>query len=354
MTSKILLLLHPTVVTDQHIVEAVKQDIEKSNADYTLEQQIIDRVTKGAVVLNSNTYDKVVYINPNLDKSLPVTIIELIFDCLADEGRFSGDLPLDQLLDVLMTGFILEDNNSVWVKPKKEETVLLKKRENYTINKKETKKALPLFKKSDPSSPSALPIFKKLNEIDLTDSSAANSDEETSMKRKLEETKLTYFSESEEEEEDDEDEDNDLINEDDLIKESNSILLSNLIVPKACELPNGKKRRKACKDCTCGLKEQEEEADAKQRTAQDPILLRMVQSATAEAIKIEERLKSQPVKFKDEELAEIDFTVEGKSGGCGSCALGDAFRCDGCPYLGLPPFKPGEVITIDSLGEDFD
>ncbi|KAK6202468.1 cytokine-induced anti-apoptosis inhibitor 1, Fe-S biogenesis-domain-containing protein [Scheffersomyces amazonensis] len=338
--SRVLLLLHPTVVTDQHLVEQIKSQIASTHKNFALEQHIIDRVTRGDVELANNTYNEIVYVNPNdaAYQIIPASLMKLLYEVLTDEGVLSGDLPTDQNLDVLMTGFIVNDNK--WVKPKPIEVVTLKKKS--TTNSTAPLKKLPLFKKLD-------------NSVGLTDTSADEEDtEETqAMKRKLDETKLTYFSDDDSENEDDEDDG--IIDENDLIQESSNTGSSKLIVPRKCELPNGKRRRKACKDCTCGLKELEEAEENQQRSLQDSILGKMAQSATLEAIKIEERLKSKlnAVKFKDEDLAEIDFTVQGKTGGCGSCALGDAFRCDGCPYLGLPPFKPGEVITIDSLGEDF-
>ncbi|MCJ1379103.1 electron carrier [Xylographa soralifera] len=88
--------------------------------------------------------------------------------------------------------------------------------------------------------------------------------------------------------------------------------------------PTSGKRRRACKDCTCGLAQRIAAEDASKRSKADQSL----------------------AKLKASDLAEIDFTVQGKVGSCGNCALGDAFRCDGCPYVGLPAFKPGEEVRL--------
>lgn len=102
-------------------------------------------------------------------------------------------------------------------------------------------------------------------------------------------------------------------------------IITNKTSAPECQ-PKPGKRRRACKDCTCGLAERMNAEDQARRDAAD---------ATLNAMKL-----------KPDELAEVDFTVEGKTGSCGNCSLGDAFRCDGCPYIGLPPFKPGEEVTL--------
>nr|CAG4642105.1 EOG090X0FGQ [Eurycercus lamellatus] len=88
---------------------------------------------------------------------------------------------------------------------------------------------------------------------------------------------------------------NDLLDEDDFIKPEAGSL-------KVCGTTG---KRKACKDCSCGL---------------------------AEELESEGVDKAAPIKTA--------------TSSCGSCYLGDAFRCASCPYLGMPAFKPGEKIQL--------
>mmetsp|Transcript_58859 Transcript_58859/g.137033 ORF Transcript_58859/g.137033 Transcript_58859/m.137033 type:complete len:281 (+) Transcript_58859:88-930(+) len=67
---------------------------------------------------------------------------------------------------------------------------------------------------------------------------------------------------------------------------------------------------KACANCTCGRKELEDKVGAE------------------EAKKRLEQGKERSA--------------------CGSCYLGDAFRCESCPYRGLPAFKPGTKVELSS------
>lgn len=336
--SSVLVLLHPTVVTDEALVDATKQRVAAQHPGADVTQHIIDRVATGAVDLPQLHYTHIFYVNPNTAHlALPTPAMEKLYGALRAGGELLGDLPTDQDLDALMCGFVVKDK-STWTRPEPVAAVqLLKKKPAGSGARK-----LPLFKKAAPEKPTMLPPAA------MTDTSANNTDaeEDLLMKRRLEDTKLAYFSD------DLSDDDDELINENDLLIDLQQLALMDVVVPKKCELPSGKKRRKACKDCTCGLKELEEQEELKTRALQDTILGKMAQLATLEAIKIEERLEKSRVKFSEDDLTEIDFTIEGKTGGCNSCSLGDAFRCDGCPYLGLPPFKPGAVITLDSFGED--
>ncbi|KAL8944031.1 MAG: hypothetical protein Q9211_000737 [Gyalolechia sp. 1 TL-2023] len=115
--------------------------------------------------------------------------------------------------------------------------------------------------------------------------------------------------------------DDELIDEDDLLSDED--MKSTVVQPVECR-PKAGKRRRACKDCSCGLAQRLEAEEMAKRDTAD----------------------QQLAKLKAEELSEVDFTVQGKVGSCGNCALGDAFRCDGCPYIGQPAFKPGEEVKI--------
>jgi len=89
-----------------------------------------------------------------------------------------------------------------------------------------------------------------------------------------------------------------LIDEDTLLDESDLLKPD----PKSLRVCGTTGKRKACKDCSCGLRE---ELDS----GKEP-------------------------------------TTKSFSSSCGSCYLGDAFRCASCPYLGMPAFKPGQKVAL--------
>ena len=120
--------------------------------------------------------------------------------------------------------------------------------------------------------------------------------------------------------------------------------------------PKPGKRRRACKDCSCGLREALEEEDANKRSSADAALKKLEEAkqkvaAVGAGVDGEKNTSNSGngrggLLLTTDDLAEIDFTVKGKTGSCGSCYLGDAFRCAGCPYTGLPAFKPGEEVRL--------
>lgn len=72
-----------------------------------------------------------------------------------------------------------------------------------------------------------------------------------------------------------------------------------------------KKPKKPCANCTCGLADE----------------------------------------LEKEATSKLESSKTEKSS-CGSCYLGDAFRCASCPYRGTPAFKPGEKVVIDTTTDD--
>jgi hypothetical protein len=103
--------------------------------------------------------------------------------------------------------------------------------------------------------------------------------------------------------------DTDLVDEDELMDDG---LVLKKKEPMDCGADaSGKKR--ACKNCSCGLAEEEAAAAAAGL---------IVAASTA------------------------------PKSACGNCSKGDAFRCAGCPFLGKPAFEPGMEKVVLSLGAD--
>lgn len=139
------------------------------------------------------------------------------------------------------------------------------------------------------------------------------------------------------------------------------------LVPQAarredCDLESalaGGRRKKACKGCTCGLRELEDEEEQARLSGQPIVRLdandQDLPGASSNApprTEVTETVVDERGVTRVVKRIQVD-TSGAASSSCGSCTLGDAFRCSSCPYLGLPAFKPGEMVLIpDSMDDD--
>lgn len=85
-------------------------------------------------------------------------------------------------------------------------------------------------------------------------------------------------------------------------------------------------KRKACKDCSCGLAE---ELSAENGGGGGAKATPTQQSSCGS-------VSGRVILF----IFDDNYCLFAQ------CYLGDAFRCASCPYLGMPAFKPGEKIQL--------
>ncbi|KAL2687216.1 electron carrier [[Neocosmospora] mangrovei] len=289
-----LLLAPPTLASHSSALSSVLADYDRSVTDL----QMLDRLSAGLVKLPTSTYDRVLILadaSSMLGESLALmnrAVLGPVAEALKPNGRLQS-----------------QDGNSLEESTLSKEAVLAGfEKPDYGDNEGAVTLKFGLKKKNQPAplADGSVPLnFKKKKPVEVKPVVPVVP------------AGVGFIDLS------DDLDDDDLIDEDTLMTEED--LLRPINIPAECQ-PKAGKRRRACKDCSCGLAERLAKEDAEKR---------------AEADK-----KLESVKLATDDLAEIDFTVQGKVGSCGNCSLGDAFRCDGCPYIGLPPFKPGEEVRL--------
>ncbi|KAJ6137387.1 hypothetical protein N7471_003873 [Penicillium samsonianum] len=283
-----LLLAPPSIATHEDKLRGLFSTFDRSTTDL----QMLDRLSAGVVSLPATTYDLVLILTDTdgtrrsealklLTRDVYTTLVPAMKAGAKLQTQDSA-LNASDAMEAVLAGLVQSDNG--FEKPNFDPSAAVPLK-------------FGLKKKNKPTPPTAVPSIPTGLVAPMgIDSPATNHDR---------------------------DEDDELINEDTLLSEED--LTRPIMPPPECQPKTGRRRR-ACKDCTCGLADKIEAEDKERRENADKEL--------------------NVMKLDTGDLTELDFTVEGKTGSCGSCALGDAFRCDGCPYMGLPAFKPGQEVQI--------
>ncbi|KAJ5767348.1 uncharacterized protein N7511_004964 [Penicillium nucicola] len=290
-----LLLAPPSIATQEDQLRGLFTTFDRSTTDL----QMLDRLSAGFVSLPASTYDLVLILTDTdgtrrtealklLTRDVYTTLVPAMKPGAKLQTQDSA-LNASDAMEAVLAGLVQSDNG--FEKPNFEPSVAVPLK--FGLKKKN---------KTQPVAPAPAPTPAP---IGISTLPAGFGFDGPGMDH------------------DRDDDDDELINEDTLLTEDD--LTRPIMPPPECQPKTGRRRR-ACKDCTCGLADRLEAEDKERRANADKEL--------------------NVMKLDTGDLNELDFTVEGKTGSCGSCALGDAFRCDGCPYMGLPAFKPGQEVQI--------
>ncbi|KAK2737696.1 electron carrier [Myotisia sp. PD_48] len=271
-TGRTLLLAPPSIAAHEEKLRALFQTFDRPTTDL----QMLDRLCAGVVPLPSNTYQHVLVL---ADGHAAQTLSRDVYTALVPSMKPGAKLETEagvfspnEALEAVLAGLVQSGRG--FEKPATSEQFAI---------------PLPLGGKKA-SARNTVPAVKPYV-VQMDDYEAGDDDDE-------------------------------LIDEDALLSDED---LKRPDIPPECQ-PKPGKRRRACKDCSCGLASRLEAEDKARRENADKGL--------------------NVLKLQADNLTELDFTVEGKTGSCGNCTLGDAFRCAECPYLGLPAFKPGQEVQI--------
>ncbi|KAG9317247.1 cytokine-induced anti-apoptosis inhibitor 1, Fe-S biogenesis-domain-containing protein [Chiua virens] len=279
--------------------QALVASLDTNPSGNTIERQMLDRLIGGATILSPSSYSSIhLVLTPSEYSSLTSDLrpfFDQLLEGLTPLGKFHLlNLPADLLnfsQQLILAGFtILEgalQGETARIVAQKPHLTLLT-----TMPKALSNEAVPLKRKADPARQSSKKALWTLS------SPATPSIDAESLLTTADRARP---------------------------------------VP-TCEPVNSgaPRRKKACKNCTCGLAEIEAEE---------------VKSGKVVLLDTDGVVEVGASNVEKERLIAAAKAAPKATSSCGSCFLGDAFRCASCPYLGLPAFNPGEKVEID-LGMD--
>ncbi|KNZ57130.1 fe-S cluster assembly protein DRE2 [Puccinia sorghi] len=283
---RILLIGSPRSIQDGSYTQLINR-FDNQGPSTLVEKQLCDRISDGAINLSPSQFDAIHLAVDTADLSLsnsshsPATFLKLVLPSLKPLGNLTWATPSD----------ISEIESA-------------------------------LKKSSAMSDVRIVSGADGAKHVNATKSASAVNSVTINLPKKTAKASLWSFTTADTELIDD----SSLLTEEDLQKPSTT----------TTEECNPKKAKKACKNCTCGLRELE--------LAQEDDLPAHLK-APGSALPIQTT--------NDASKLVVNGTAKTFTSSCGSCYLGDAFRCSSCPYLGMPAFEPGQPVKLTAeMGDD--